>query len=187
MTDVQASPVAGGDPPLWPWSLETYGRAGFSAAAVGLQDGHGLDVNVLLYCLWAGLVHRVSLGTVGVRRVLAATGEWQREVVLPLRAVRRVLKDRDHPDPPFIAALRSRVAADEIEAERGEQALLAALPLPAAGCGEPVAAAAANLRCYRAVAGLDAGPGVDGLLGRLLALAAGLDDGLAGRLLAGDS
>ncbi|MBL8224019.1 MAG: TIGR02444 family protein [Chromatiales bacterium] len=169
-------------PALWPWSLATYGRAGFSAAALELQDRHGLDVNILLYCLWAGLVHRALLGEDGVRAALVATRAWQAEVVLPLRAARRWLKGRVHPESELAAALRRRVADAELDAERGEQALLAALALPAERAADPLAAAAVNLRAYARAAGL--GPAADGTLGRALSLAAGCDDGEAGRRLA---
>jgi uncharacterized protein (TIGR02444 family) len=172
-----------GAPPLWPWSLATYGRAGFSAVALELQDRHGLDVNVLLYCLWAGLVHRARLGEAGVRAAAEATRDWQAGVVLPLRAVRRRLKGCAHPEPELTAALRRRVADAELDAERGEQALLAALALPAERAADPLAAAAGNLRAYARAAGLAAGSAADGPLGRALALAAGADELVAGRLM----
>lgn len=173
-------------PALWPWSLATYGREGFGAVALELQDRHGLDVNVLLYCLWAGLVHRAWLGDDGVRAALAATRDWQAGVVVPLRAVRRLLKGRAHPEPDHVAALRRRVADAELDAERGEQALLAALPLPARRAADPLAAAAGNLRAFARAAGLAPGPAADGPLVRALSLAAGCDEAEAGRRLAGE-
>jgi uncharacterized protein (TIGR02444 family) len=175
-----------GAPALWPWSLAIYGRAGFSGAALELQDRHGLDVNVLLYCLWAGLVQRALLGDAGIRAALAASGGWQAGVVLPLRAVRRLLKDRAHPDPALVAVLRRRVADSELEAEQGEQALLAALPLPAGRAADPPAAAAGNLRAYARAVGLATGSPADGPLGVALALAAGIDAAAAARYLAAE-
>lgn len=158
-------------PDLWSWSLVVYGRPGFSADAIALQDHHGLDVNLLLYCLWAGLVAGVELGESALAAAVAATGSWQREVVMPLRAVRRSLKAYAHPRPELVAALRKGVAGLELEAERGEQLLLAALPLPAERHPDGQLAAARNLRAYLAVAGAGRGGTRDALLARLLAAA----------------
>jgi uncharacterized protein (TIGR02444 family) len=172
-------------PDLWSWSLKSYARPGFSAAAITLQDRHGLDVNLLLYCLWAGLVARVELGEPGLGTALATTVTWQRDVVMPLRAVRRSLKGESRGGSGMAAALRQRVADAELEAERGEQALLAALPLPAAGAADNRLAAARNLRCYLVLASMPSGEAVDELLVRLLALAAETDDAAAAGWLAG--
>jgi hypothetical protein len=61
-----------------------------------------------------------------------AVREWQERVVKPLRSARRALKTlgRQH---PAAYDLRGRIAADEIEAERIEQAVLFALALKEAG------------------------------------------------------
>jgi uncharacterized protein (TIGR02444 family) len=171
-------------PDLWSWSLASYARPGFSAAAIALQDQHRLDVNLLLYCLWAGLMVRVELGEPGLGAALATTGTWQRDVVMPLRAVRRSLKGQPPGGSDIAAALRQRVADAELEAERGEQALLAALPLPAAGAADNRLAAARNLCCYLALASIPPGEAVDELLARLLALAAETADAAAAGWLA---
>src|SRR5262249_40267230 len=43
---------------FWNFSLKVYGRPGVAAACIALQDGLGLDVNLLLYCCWHGRARR---------------------------------------------------------------------------------------------------------------------------------
>lgn len=128
---------------LWTFSLAVYDQPGVAAACLALQDRHGLDVNILLYCCWAG-ARGATLSRAQVRTLQAAVAAWSGEVVQPLRAVRRRLKtERDDEAQD----LRAKVLQLEIEAERLEQArLLAAVPLPA-GQPEP-RKAGANLAAY---------------------------------------
>lgn len=128
---------------LWTFSLAVYDQPGVAAACLGLQDRHGLDVNILLYCCWAG-VRGATLEAGRLKTLRTAVADWSASVVGPLRGVRRRLKG----EPDDAAQdLRAKVLQLEIEAERLEQIrLLAALPLPARD-PEP-RAAGANLRAY---------------------------------------
>ena len=47
---------------FWDFSLAVYGKPGFPQAAIALQDRHGLNVNMLLFCLWAGANGRLLAG-----------------------------------------------------------------------------------------------------------------------------
>ena len=38
--------------PFWRYSLKFYGQSGVSDACIALQDGFGVDVNLLLYLFW---------------------------------------------------------------------------------------------------------------------------------------
>lgn len=139
MTETTARP--GGR--LWAFSLVVYARPGVAEACLRLQDGRGLDVNLLLHALWCGtLGHRITLPE--RRRLDAAAAPWQAEAVRPLRAVRRWLKAQDSLPAPEAEALRQGVKAQELEAERLEQRLLEAELAPPARAGGP-AHAAANL------------------------------------------
>jgi len=84
---------------------------------------------------------------------MAAAEAWQREVVQPLRAVRRRLKAGVAPVPALESeALRRKVNDLELEGERIAQAILEALPAPAAGRRSAVQA---NLALYLTVMGRD--------------------------------
>ena len=138
---------------FWSFSLQVYAKPGVAEACIALQDGLGLDVNLLLYCCWHGRAHR-KLDEAALRHAMAAVEGWQREVVQPLRAVRRRLKSGV---PPITAreglALRRKVADLEIESERIAQTALEALPAPPVGRRSAVEA---NLDLYLRLRGRDA-------------------------------
>jgi uncharacterized protein (TIGR02444 family) len=153
------------DNPFWEFSLSLYGRPGVAEACLALQDRHGLDVNLVLYCCWAGARAR-RLDASEVARLAATVAEWQGAVVRPLRAARRHLKGLAGADGGRLADLRSRVKDCELAAERIEQAMLVdALPPRAAETQPPARkaahqaahqaeCAAANLARYLEVAGV---------------------------------
>jgi uncharacterized protein (TIGR02444 family) len=132
--------------PFWDYSLAVYGRPGVAPACLALQDRHGLDVNILLFCCWAGQCGR-ALSAAELDGLMAAVGPWHQGVVKPLRAVRQWLKDQETAPGAAAEALRQEVKAQELEAERIEQLILAETLV--LGEGEPAAAlAAANLTAY---------------------------------------
>lgn len=110
--------------PFWRFSLATYRKPGVAEACLALQDGHGVDVNVLLFVMWLGTQGR-RLDGVAIQRVRDEAVGWARDVVVPLRLVRRSLKDA----PPLVEAaaaqvFRTQVKRLELEAERLEQEAL---------------------------------------------------------------
>jgi len=114
------------DHPFWDFSLRTYGRRGVGAACLGLQEDVGADVNVLLFCCWVAVAGAPRLGDDRIRQALAASRSWRTEVVHPLRALRRRLKEGvDGVADEQSRGLRRAVQAVEIEAEHVEQLLLA--------------------------------------------------------------
>ncbi|MBS0124333.1 TIGR02444 family protein [Thetidibacter halocola] len=109
---------------FWRFSLWLYRQDGVAPACLHLQEGHGVDVNILLFSLWLG-----HCGKTADAATLAAlsteASDWHVAVVLPLRAVRRHLKTVDQPDiPEASTSYRDRIKADEIHAEQIEQRLL---------------------------------------------------------------
>lgn len=128
-------------PDFWSFSLGFYGRPGVSDACLDLQDRHGLDVNLVLYCCWRGDI----LSEAQLQAAIALTAPWRAEIVQPLRALRRRLKPGFPPFPDAeVQGLRKRIADVELEAERLQQQALEAL---AEGSVPPPArqAATANL------------------------------------------
>jgi uncharacterized protein (TIGR02444 family) len=136
------------DQPLKAFALDLYGRAGVAPACLRLQEKTALNVNLLLFSAWFGAGLRRELSP----QIAAAAQErveaWHRDIVLPLRAVRRRLKTGPSPAPnAATGALRGTVQSLEIEAELLEleeldafARTLAAGPSPAAP--EPLARAA---------------------------------------------
>jgi uncharacterized protein (TIGR02444 family) len=137
---------------FWNFSLQLFRKPGVGPACIALQDGLGLDVNLLLFCCWHGRENRV-LSEADIRRAIAAAEGWQRDVVQPLRAVRRRLKAGVAPvSAAECEALRRKVNDLELEGERIAQATLEALRAPPAGRRSAVQA---NLALYLTVMGRD--------------------------------
>lgn len=150
MSERQASP-------FWTFSLQLYGVGGVAPACVKLQDLHGVDVNVMLFALWLARQGR-RLSRAEMHEIIDSAEPWRKQVVVPLRAVRRILKAPAEAagkgahalDATAALALREKIKAAELEAERLQQETLFAMR-PAAQWGEsaPIAdAAQANLATY---------------------------------------
>ncbi len=128
------------DNPCWDFALVVYRRDGVAEACLALQESHGIDVNVLLFCCWLGESGRGALGAKEMADALALVDRWHQDVVRRLRAVRTGLKgglgkiDVEYSDP-----LRGRIMASELDAEHVEHMTLmraferpAAEPMPSA-------------------------------------------------------
>lgn len=137
-----------GEPGFWAFSLAVYARPGVEAACLALQERHGLDVNLLLFCCWAAARGR-QLDAATLAAAEAAVAGWRNQVVRPMRALRRRLKREiaGFPAEP-VDALRRRLLDLELEAERLEQQRLEPF-LPARGGAEDGPAQAVRaLRLY---------------------------------------
>jgi uncharacterized protein (TIGR02444 family) len=142
--------------PFWRFSLRFYRRAEVADACIALQEGCGVDVNILLFLLWLATDGR-RIGTDEVASVCAKAGPWRDEVVAPLRRLRRRLKGGAPLVQSNLAELfRTRIKAVELEAERLQQEALFAFAPSLATTDEPSieAAARANVAAYEPVAGL---------------------------------
>lgn len=144
------------DHPFWTWSLEAYGRPSVEEILLDLQDRHGLDVNLLLFACWTGATGRGPLDEKIWAELVAGTADWRANVIEPLRAVRRHLKDRG--DMPGAAVRREKVKALELEAEHAAQLAIAGM---APDISESIVAtaqgitdASANLDSYVAASGI---------------------------------
>ncbi len=134
------------DSAFWNFSLEVYHRAGVTEACLALQDRHGLDINLLLFCCWAGRRGRV-LSASDLAGLDAAAGDWQRSVVRPLREVRDRLRGRRAEFDDLTEALRFEIKQRELDAEHIEQLMLERT-LPLAPGAPSAAAAADSLEAY---------------------------------------
>src|SRR6202051_1954340 len=88
MADAQAERGS----PFWRFSLGFYRQPGVADACIALQDDCGVDVNVLLFFLWLATTRR-RIGTDEAEAVCAKAGPWRDDVVVPLRQLRRRLKE----------------------------------------------------------------------------------------------
>jgi uncharacterized protein (TIGR02444 family) len=135
---------------FWTFSLKVYAEQAVADVCLSLQDQFDADVNLILFMLWsAARGRRLSLQEIG--DVIELVKPWHINVVRPLRLARRSLKI-PAPDWPLqeTEALRQRVKADELEAERLQQLMLARFA-QANDIGQPdttLAASVSNLANY---------------------------------------
>jgi uncharacterized protein (TIGR02444 family) len=156
--------------PFWRFSLRFYREPGVADACIALQDVCGVDVNILLFLLWlATEQRRVPLAV--LQGVCAETDGWHREVVVPLRTLRRRLKDGVPLMERGAAELfRTRIKAVELESERLQQEALHGLAngLPTLAASSVEDAAHANVEAYEQAVGRAFTPAaVDHLVGAL--------------------
>ena len=143
--------------PFWSFSLRLYARPGVPEACLDLQDRRGLDVNLVLFCCWRAS-RGLALRPEDVARADRWVRGWRRNVIRPLRRVRRNLKNDSFGMPTkMAAALRRQIARIEIGAERAAQNRLARLPHDTPEPMDPSGLLEANLRAYFDHAGLVAG------------------------------
>jgi uncharacterized protein (TIGR02444 family) len=152
MNDKQASDKGS---PFWRFSLRFYRMPGVADACIALQEQAGVDVNLLLFLLWHATARR-ALSQAEVTTLEARVGGWRDTTVIPLRTVRRTLKEL----PPNLVpgttgeAFRTRIKAVELEAERLQQEAMYSLASPnLLGTEQSSAAEAAraNVTAYEAM------------------------------------
>lgn len=117
-----------GTPSLWDWAEAAYGRPGVEAACLRLQNEHGQCVALLLWALWAARDGQAPSAPL-IGRAADLARPWHDQVIAPLRSARRALKAQQSVDPERGEALRTRIKAEELAAERLLLEALEALPL----------------------------------------------------------
>src|SRR5262249_1219800 len=123
-------PLANGGLPLegpqWAFALRFYARPEVAEALLLLQDRAGADVCVVLFALFIARTHCVVVDDVDVADLDAAIADWRREVIWPLRSLRRRLRRGPSPAPAAATqGLLQRIKVAEIDAEQIELAVLA--------------------------------------------------------------
>src|ERR1700736_1985006 len=78
--------------PFWRFSLGFYRQPGVADACLALQDGCGVDVTILLFFLCLATARR-CFPPAAAKALCAKAGPWRDDVVVPLRTLRRRLKD----------------------------------------------------------------------------------------------
>lgn len=162
------------DNPFWQFSLAVHGAPGVDAECLALQDTHGIDVDVLLFCVWLG-GQGVTLSDTDMAAIEARVRPWRDTAIAPLRAARRGIKTLPEIADDDVAALRKDVAALELRAEQVEHAMLYGM-----APGLETRAATAEEAMHRNVSALGRSKGVPELAAPCL-IAAAPKLGTAGR------
>ena len=153
--------------PFWRFSLHFYRQPGVSEACIALQDGCGVDVNLLLFLFWLAACRR-QLSAANVKGLDDGVRDWRNLTIVPIRDVRRKLKGAATlVAPSRHEAFRTKIKAIELEAERLQQEALyeaTRAKMPGAEAAPPTAARA-NVAAYAAVLGTNLPPAaIDALL-----------------------
>src|ERR1700751_4130726 len=111
---------------LWQFAVSFYSHREVSSACLVLQERLGVDVNVLLFVIFAHISRGFTLDMEQLARVDELVRAWRTEVVQVLRQIRKRLK----PGPlcstsPGREEFRNRIKQDELKAEQIELAILA--------------------------------------------------------------
>lgn len=109
---------------FWLFSLAFYERPGVPDALIALQDRDGFDANLVLFALWIGISGRGALGGKALAAAEQVAGPLRREIVEPLRNLRRKLRQQPDSD---VQKLREGVKALELAGEKLVQERLARL------------------------------------------------------------
>lgn len=160
---------------FWNFSLKVYVAPNIGDECISLQDSHGIDVNLLLFAAFIGR-NGGTLSEREVGEIIALERDWHEQAVKPLRgarrAMKRMLESGSIKHPQAIVALRSRVKADELEAERIEQEWLnnwASDRALGRTNSDPEAALRANIRLLQVACNAGDAPAPERLIAAILA------------------
>lgn len=98
---------------FWEWSLDRYEQPGVAAACLDLQDRHGLNVNICLWCLWLATEGRNA--TPCIEAAMKALEPWSGKITASIRETRRRLKNRPGADTLYKSVLACELDAEHIE------------------------------------------------------------------------
>lgn len=108
--------------PFWDFSLRIYARPEIERCCLMLQDEHGLDVNLVLFAMWAA-GNGKRLDNDLAQRLRQFGDGYQLGVMQPLRQTRRALKAATVAPRllPLLAERRRALLRLELDLERMEQ------------------------------------------------------------------
>jgi uncharacterized protein (TIGR02444 family) len=107
----------------WAFCVREYALPGRAEALLRAQDEHGLDVVLQLFTDYLRQEQGVVLGDSELAEARLLVSGWRDQAVLPLRALRRALKEKPAPGAGGIEAgeaVRRLVLQAELAAERAE-------------------------------------------------------------------
>jgi uncharacterized protein (TIGR02444 family) len=112
--------------PFWDFSLSLYRKPGVADACLFVQDRYGLNVNLVLLCIWVADSGGGALSAVQMATAMRRIADWERQVIKPLREIRRACRREPLGIPEFLLQIyQPQIESAEIEAEHVEQLVLA--------------------------------------------------------------
>lgn len=106
---------------FWNFSTEVYQRPETEQACLHLQDQYQADINILLYCCWAGQ-KQILLSENDLSLLIKTSMPWQKNILTHLRAARTTLKTSKVIIPDELREqTRSNISEMELNAEHMAQ------------------------------------------------------------------
>jgi uncharacterized protein (TIGR02444 family) len=78
---------------FWNYSCQLFQIADVAEVCLHMQNNFDADVNLLLFCCWAGDNHR-PLNESEIDNLIKASEPWQTAIIKPLRDARRLMKNQ---------------------------------------------------------------------------------------------
>ena len=107
----------------WRFIGPVYAAPGVQESCLRLQRERDADIVLLLFAGWLAS-QGIALSSDEAAEAAACVRPWREQAVLPLRQVRTALKTSPAMVRPEVAALRERIKAEELAAERIELGML---------------------------------------------------------------
>lgn len=106
--------------------MQLYSSNDVANACLELQNDHGLDVNMLLLCVWFGQNFGL-LSDTSLQQAIAFSNHWRGHVVQPLRDTRQWMKSHSpqiESQQSSFSEVREQVKKVELKAEKHQQSAL---------------------------------------------------------------
>ena len=117
--------------PLWEFSVIIYEEKRIRKIFLELQDEFGLDVVVIIFCLWLSFIQGSrSKYKILLRMAVSVSEIWQREIIKPIRKCRQSLKvairdsDLENSKKLLASNLRNDIKFNELTLEALEVLVL---------------------------------------------------------------
>lgn len=137
--------------PFWNYSSQLFQITEVADTCLQLQNSFDADVNLILFCCWAGDNHRV-LDDNDINSLIQASEPWQSAILKPLREARKLMKNQIIAMPAHLHTQTiTNLSEMELNAEHMAQLNMEKtidLNNPVAGDESTVDIAARNLLLY---------------------------------------
>ncbi len=121
------------------FSAQMFRKPGIADACLFVQERYGLNVNLVLFCVWVADCGGGSLTAEHLQEAWRRLADWHKQVIKPLRDIRRVSRNEALGTPEFLReGFVPQAEAAEQEAGRVAQYVLAEFARTLAGSTQAV-------------------------------------------------
>jgi len=112
--------------PFRDFSASLYRKPGVADASLFVQDRYGLNINLILLCIWVAETGGGALTAGNIATALRRLADWEQHVIQPLREIRRACRHEALGIPEFLLqTFQPQIETVELGAEHVEQLVLA--------------------------------------------------------------